>query len=481
MLPLFALLVLSAAPASSREPVSVSFKKTKDFLDWRAGRFLFEERWVSLPEAGLQVGYFLVPSAVSFEYANLSQYGRPSFEDAFFAVDSRTGRPVSQVVQRGPFTVCPAPGHVRELRADFASTEQAGVQFGNYGQPCGLRFRRTKDAWTASLFPDEMRSPEENFPEAARAMAKVSRTRDGGVGTLRWSYLPDSIWLLAASQERCALWAFDSINNKVDATASEAMTRKICTCLREAGRDETGGLELDRVARGLEWTELGTGQRSCACLFSETGEADVECGSPAGRYYSPATLAKMEADDPGLLEARRDAEKMRRMREGLESFQELVTTNRKALEAWKAGNQEAAVDSWVYLYRKWIALGRPQQEDAFGEMTEEVVSLLGQSLDVRHASIDQWVEILNNLGFAMWSRKEWVQAEAAYNECMILLRRSGRTHNVLDLNRGDLYRDMGKIPSAKEAYERFLKGTVTASQRQYVEQELKKLEKRSGP
>jgi hypothetical protein len=87
-----------------------SFKKAKAFQDWSGARFVFDERWVELPQAGLRVGYFLVPKAGS------PAMGEPAFDDAFFVVDTRTARPVAEPVARTKsLKGCPESGEVPRL------------------------------------------------------------------------------------------------------------------------------------------------------------------------------------------------------------------------------------------------------------------------------------------------------------------------------------------------------------------------------
>ncbi|NMO17048.1 tetratricopeptide repeat protein [Pyxidicoccus fallax] len=478
MLPLLLTLLVAAAPATAPESPSASLKKSQAFQEWRGGRFVLEERWAELPQAGLHVGYFLVPKYWKAEGDEVA------FDDAFFVVDRRTGQPVAPALVRTkvPRNGCPAAGEVTQLSPEPESATSAALRFGNGPQRCLLRLRRVKDAWTLSLFPDEARSVEETFPEAALALAKVLGAGDAGAGALQWAYLPNSRWLLAAPREECALWVIDSLTQEVNATASKAMTGKICQCIEDAVGDTDKSFGLEQVAYSLSRMGEGTSLPTCDCTFAKTGEADVSCDAYAGRTHSVGILAQMEED--GSLAKEQAAEALKEIADERRTYDGLLAANQNALELWRTDRPKEALTAWAGLYRTWIHQGRPAPVNEelvnIHALSEEEAAVLQEQMNtVRQASIDLWAEILNNLGFALWSRKEWSQAEAVLTECMDLLMRTNRERNVLHLNRGDLYRDMGKLPEAMEAYQRFLSGKVTAAQRKYAERELRKLEKRS--
>ncbi|TQF16251.1 tetratricopeptide repeat protein [Myxococcus llanfairpwllgwyngyllgogerychwyrndrobwllllantysiliogogogochensis] len=464
-------LLVAVAPATSPEISSANLKKTPAFQDWRGGRFLLDERWVELPEAGLRVGYFVVPSPRTRESSD-----NPPFHDAFFVVDSRTGQPVAPALVRTslPLNGCPTMGKVARLIPEPESETSAAVRFGNDAQRCLVRFRRTKEAWVVSLFPDEARSPVETFPEAAVALEKVLGPRDGGARNLSWSYLPNSRWLLAASEGECALWVIDSLTLKLNTTASEAMTREICECLKETVSFGDLYGQLPQTVYSMSWTGGGTALPTCDCTFAQTGEASVTCKEYMGREYSLPEFEEM-AEDGRLTKKMEDANRME-LEDSRRTHQGLLAANEEALSQWKTGHQKEALAAWTTLYRTWLESGRLVIEGTLDAITVEDTSLRKQMNQQLNATIDLRAEILNNLGFALWSQKEWSQAEAVLDECLALLTETGRERNVLHLNRGDLFRDMGKGPEAIKAYRSFLQRKGTAAQRKHAERELRKLE-----
>ncbi|QDE72675.1 hypothetical protein [Myxococcus xanthus] len=474
MLPLLLPLLVAVAPAPSPEISSANLKKTPAFQDWRGGRFLFEERWVDLPEVGLHVGYFVVPSRWTRQYAD-----KLPFHDAFFVVDPRTGQLVAPALVRTrlPLNGCPTMGEVARLIPEPESETSAAIGFGNAPQRCLVRLQRMKEAWAVSLFPDEARSPAEAFPEAAAALEKALGPRDGGVRELNWSYQPNSRWLLAASQDECALWVIDSINPEVNATASKAMTREICECLEGTVSADDLYIRLPQTAYTTSRMGGGTALPSCDCTFAKTGEAGVTCEAYMGRQYSLPEFEEMQED--GRLTEKNRVENLKELEDLRRTHQGLLAANEDALTQWRTGNQKAALSAWTTLYRTWLENGRPMAGGTLDEFAVENATLREQLNQQLEATIDLQAEILNNLGFALWSHKEWSQAEAVLNECLALLTATGHERNVLNLNRGDLFRDMGKGPEAIKAYRSFLQRKVTAAQRKYAERELRKLEQGS--
>ncbi|NTX07278.1 tetratricopeptide repeat protein [Myxococcus sp. CA040A] len=464
-------LLVAIAPATSPEISSANLKKTPAFQDWRGGRFLLEELWVELPEAGLRVGYFVVPSPRTRESSD-----NPPFHDAFFVVDPRTGQPVAPALVRTslPLNGCPTMGKVARLIPEPESETSAAVRFGNGAQRCLLRLRRVKEAWVVSLSPDEARSPVETFPAAAVALEKVLGPRGGGARKLNWSYLPNSRWLLAASPKECGLWVVDSLTSEVNATASEAMTRELCECLDETISFGETEFELPQTVYSMSWTGGGTALPTCDCTFAQTGEASVTCKEYMGREYSLPEFEEM-AEDGRLTKKMEDANRME-LEDFRRTHQGLLAANEEALSQWKTGHQKEALAAWTTLYRTWLESGRLTIEGTLAAITVEDASLRKQMNQQLNATIDLRAEILNNLGFALWSQKEWSQAEAVLDECLALLTETGRERNVLHLNRGDLFRDMGKGPEAIKAYRSFLQRKGTAAQRKHAERELRKLE-----
>ena len=474
MLPLLLLPFLAAAaPAPAPELSSAHLKKTSAFQDWRGGRFLLEERWVELPQVGLRVGYFVAPAPWTRE-----SWNTPPFHDAFFVVDARTGQPVAPALVRTnqPLNGCPRLGGVTQLIPEPESKTTAAIRFGNGPQRCRVRVQRTKDTWAVSLFPDEARSPAESFPAAAAALEKTLGPGDGGAHKLNWSYLPNSRWLLAASQEACALWVVDSISAEVNVTASKAMTREICECLDETVSPDEMTIQLSQTAYDMSRTGGGTALPTCDCTFAQTGEARVTCKEYNGREYSLPELEAMSED--GRLTERNRVQNLEELEELRRAHQALLAANEAALTQWRTGSQEAALAAWTTLYRTWLEDHRPS-EGAVDDRLVEDDGLLEQMNQQLAATVDLQAEALNNLGFALWSRKEWSQAQAVLDDCLALLTATGHQRNVLHLNRGDLFRDMGNGPEAIKAYRTFLAGKVTAAQRKYVERELRKLEQRS--
>ncbi len=152
--------------------------------------------------------------------------------------------------------------------------------------------------------------------------------------------------------------------------------------------------------------------------------------------------------------------------------QELLAANEGALTQWTAGQQEEALREWTRIYRTWLAEGRliaGMPLDLRNQYYVVSDILRPQVEQLRAALIDLWAEILNNLGFALWSHKEWSQAQAVLDDCLTLLTATGHERNVLYLNRGDLLRDMGKGPEAINAYRSFLSRKVTAARRKDVD------------
>ncbi|WP_338863685.1 tetratricopeptide repeat protein [Myxococcus stipitatus] len=478
MLPLLLSLLVAAGTTAVPEASSANLKKTAAFQDWRRGRFLVEEQWVDLPETGLRVGYFVVPSPWTLDRAE-----GPFFHDAFFVVDARTGQPVAPALVRTslPLNGCPAMGEVTRLLPEPESKTSAAIHFGKDTQRCLVRLQRKQEAWAASFFPDEGRTADESFPATAAALKKALKAKAGGGGDLNWAYLPNSRWLLAASKDACTLWVIDSIDSKVNETASEAVTRKICECLGEIfPSDETKLSELPRTADTLSWTAGGTALPTCECTFARGGEVDVTCSAYAGRQYSVAQLEEMseegwrrESSADQDLKALEDLHRIRK---------DLQTLNEAALAQWSAGQKQEALSAWTTAYRTWLADGRQVAGEPLNWPHRWYVQsdiLRPQVDEQRDAVIDLWAEFLNNLGFALWSNKEWHQAQAAFDDCLTLLTETKHERNVLHLNRGDLFRDMGKAPEAIKAYQLFLSGKVTAAQRKSVERELRKLEQRT--
>ncbi|NTX14467.1 tetratricopeptide repeat protein [Myxococcus sp. CA056] len=477
MLPLLLSLLVAAGAMPSPEISSANLKKTSAFQDWRRGRFLVEEQWVELPEVGLRVGYFVVPSPWTRDRVE-----PPLFHDAFFVVDPRTGQPVAPALVRTslPLNGCPTMGEVARLVPEPESATSAAIRFGNGPQRCLVRLQRKQKVWGVSHFPDEGRSPEEAFPEAAVALEKALGPRDGGARDLTWAYLPNSRWLLAAPRDGCSLWVIDSVSSKVDAMASEAMTRKICACVEEILPDADESISLSRVADSLSWSGGGTALPTCDCTFAQKGEADVTCEAYMGRTYSLPQIEEMqESGWTTESSADRDLKEL----EGLHRIrQDLLAVSESALTQWSTGQQEAALSEWTTIYRTWLAEGRLiagaplDLRNGFRVVSDILRPQVDQQ---REAIIDLWAEILNNLGFALWSHKEWFQAQAVLDDCLALLTATGHERDVLYLNRGDLFRDMGKGPEAINAYRSFLLRKSTAAQRKYVERELRKLEQRS--
>ena len=471
MLPFLLTLLVAAAPSPGLS--SAHLEKTPAFQDWRGRRFLAEERWVELPEVGLRVGYFVVPSPRTRESTD-----NPPFHDAFFVVDPRTGQPVAPPLVRTsqPRNGCPAMGGVTQLIPESESKTSAAVRFGNGPQRCRVRAQRMKDAWDVSLFPDEARSPAEAFPAAAAALQKALGPKVGEAREFNWSYQPNSRWLLATSRDECAVWVVDSISSEVNTSASKAMTREICECLDETVSPDAMILQLPQTVYDMSWTGGGTALPTCDCTFAQTGEASVTCNEYMGREYSLPVLEEMAED--GRLAERNRGQDLDELEELRRTHQGLLAANEAALTQWRTGEQKAALGAWTTLYRTWLAEGRPSDGGPRDEITVEDESLREQMNQQLAATVDLRAEILNNLGFALWSLKEWTQAEAALDECLALLTATGRERNVLHLNRGDLYRDMGKGPEAIKAYRTFLQGKTTAAQRKAVERELRKLEQR---
>lgn len=263
----------------------------------------------------------------------------------------------------------------------------------------------------------------------------------------------------------------------MNATASKAMTREICECLEETVSADALYHQLPRTAYTLSWTGGGTALPTCDCTFAQTGEAGVTCEAYMGRQYSLPELEEMQAD--GRLTEKNKVENLKKLEDLRRTHQGLLAANEDALTQWRTGHQKAALSAWTSLYRTWLENGRPIEGGTLDEFAVENATLREQLNQQLEATIDLQAEILNNLGFALWSHKEWSQAEAVFDECLALLTATGHERNVLNLNRGDLFRDMGKGPEAIKAYQSFLLRKVTAAQRKYAERELRKLEQRS--
>ena len=473
MIALFALSLLAAAPATAPETLPARFKKTTAFTAWLGTRVVLQEEWLELPESGLQVGYFLAPKA------DTPKNGEPPFEDAFFAVDARTGAAVTAPLVRTalPLNGCPGPGDVSTLGVGESQKGAASVHFGAPSQQCLVLLRRTSEgAWSATGFPDPARPADANFPKAAHALTNDPKFPKDQVLALTWSYLSGSSWLIASSKKECRFWAVNSASAEVSWDASEVLTSRICGCAEQVlGAEPVDGADMAPVARSVIWVGGGSSVPTCECVFSESGTVNVECETRASQ--SPAIAAMLEEENPELYENSHEGRRLIAIEAGLLAARDLLAANQVALDAWEAGQEDEALKAWLKLYRQYVAAGRPAEEDAFGELAERIVVLRYEPTDFRHASIDLWAESLNNLGFALWSRKELKQADAVYEECQRLLSRTRRERNVLNLNRGDLYRDLGQVERAIEAYQRFLSGTVAPGQRKRVEAELRKLQK----
>lgn len=479
MLPLLLSLLVAAGTTPSPEASSVNLKKTSAFQDWRRGRFVVEEQWVDLPETGLRVGYFVVPSPWTLDRAE-----SPFFHDAFFVVDARTGQPVAPALVRTrlPLNGCPVMGEVARLIPEPESKTSAAIHFGKDTQRCLVRLQRKQETWAVSFFPDEGRTADESFPAAAAALKKALKAQGRGDREFTWAYVPNSRWLLAAPNDECVLWAIDSIHSKVSLVASEAMTKKVRACLDNVLSSDEMRIELPRTADTLTWSGQGTSLPTCDCTFTQGSEIDVTCSAYSGRTNEPLMdEPSMEVAEERSSESSADLdlkalEDLHRIRE------DLLALNEAALAQWSTGQKQEAVSAWTTAYRTWISDGRQVAGEPLNWPHRRYVQsdiLRPQVDEQREAVIDLWAELLNNLGFALWSNKEWHQAQAVFDDCLTLLTETKHERNVLHLNRGDLFRDMGKGPEAIKAYQLFLSGKVTAAQRKHVERELRKLEPRS--
>ncbi|WP_342379715.1 hypothetical protein NVS55_09400 [Myxococcus stipitatus] len=481
MLPLLLSLLVAAGASPSPESSSANLQKTSAFQDWRRRRFLVAEHWVDLPEAGLRVGYFVVPSPWTVD-----QVPEPLFHDAFFVLDPRTGQLVAPPLVRTslPTNGCPKMGEVERLFPEPRSKTSAAVRFGKDPQRCLLQLERKQESWVLSLFPDETRSAQESFPKAAVALEKALGPQDGGSREFTWAYVPNSRWLFAAPREGLALWAVDSVTSKVNTTASEAMTRKIRECVDQVfpyPAKPARQTDLPRTVERLEWSDGGSGLFACECVVAQGGEADLTCRAYSGRDNQPLDGEEAPDDDsPSPSSPDPDLsrlEDLHRMRK------ELLALNEATLTQWSTGQKKEALSAWTAAYRAWLADGRQVAGDPLNWRHREYIrsDILRPQVDEQRAAIiDLWAELLNNLGFALWYSKEWLQAQAVLDDCLVLLTTTNHERDVLHLNRGDLARDLGKVSEAIEYYRYFLLSRkIPAAQRKYAEKELRKLEQRS--
>jgi tetratricopeptide (TPR) repeat protein len=194
-------------------------------------------------------------------------------------------------------------------------------------------------------------------------------------------------------------------------------------------------------------------------------------------------LAQMEAELTSGERAARDeqteksaaADRLVPLEQATEDLRFLLRANRDAMVQWKNHDEDAARHSWTTLYRRYVETGRPNSIDDFTSPWEEIAQLLGRPLELKRARSDAWIEIMNNLGFALWTQHEFHQAKGAYLECAALVAASGRPRPVVELNLGDVERDLGHVAEARAHYEAFLKTDVPVAQKSRVAEELKRL------
>jgi tetratricopeptide (TPR) repeat protein len=159
-----------------------------------------------------------------------------------------------------------------------------------------------------------------------------------------------------------------------------------------------------------------------------------------------------------------------------ESLRALLRTDDDAVAHLRTGDGATALALLVDAYRAFVAAGRPHDVDNFAAPWPELFGRLAPQVDLAHARVDAMAALLNDLGFVLSQRGELHQAAGAYAECQALLDASGRTRPILELNRGDLARDLHRASEARSHYQRYLAiGSPTDAQRRAVDAELAKL------
>ncbi len=125
---------------------------------------------------------------------------------------------------------------------------------------------------------------------------------------------------------------------------------------------------------------------------------------------------------------------------------ERTLDNQKALALLHAGKIHEAVLIWEDLYGAWK-----------------------HSIFPKAGAFD---EILNNLGFAYWKLNLYPEAEKILLEC----KKNFPQRKSVYLNLADLYRDMKKKNEAISYYQQFINMGITAQQKNYASEEIKKLQ-----
>jgi tetratricopeptide (TPR) repeat protein len=166
------------------------------------------------------------------------------------------------------------------------------------------------------------------------------------------------------------------------------------------------------------------------------------------QFYAPATERSNCASEIFFSKGEIVVQKLGTEDTSLEAMtaKERTLANQKALALLHAGKIHEAILIWEDLYGGW-KYGIFPKAGAFDE-------------------------ILNNLGFAYWKLNMYPEAEKLLLEC----KKNFPQRKSVYLNLADLYRDMKKKNEAISYYQQFINMGVTAQQKNYASEEIKKLQ-----
>lgn len=258
---------------------------------------------------------------------------------------------------------------------------------------------------------------------------------------------------MLATRRSCDLVVFDPETKTIDAEASKRASSTVCESTYAQCVESQGGasfsVDTDGVLRA-SCADGASGHSGAVCAFDGT---DVACTD------NPELTPPVELDRTAKLEA----------------LNQLVTQTALAKSLWKSGKRTEAIAQWRELYRQWIVSGRPVTREPELEPTAAERKIHRAKAGSDTLRRETMIEVLNDLGFALWSTGQLQQAAGAYLECSAMLEATRIERPVLELNRGDLARDLGDIAAARAHYERFLSMPITAKQKAVAQKALAKL------
>jgi tetratricopeptide (TPR) repeat protein len=167
------------------------------------------------------------------------------------------------------------------------------------------------------------------------------------------------------------------------------------------------------------------------------------------QFYAPATERSNCATEIVFKNGQILIQKLGVEDTGLETStgKERSLLNQKALALLKAGKIQEAILIWEDLYGQWLHSAFPKAGNPD--------------------------EMLNNLGFAYWKLKMYVEAEKILLEC----KKNFPQRKAVYINLADVYRDMKKKKEAIAYYQQFINLEVSEQQKRYATTELEKLKK----